>query len=284
MPTRSCACRSWPRARSARGAIRCRPRRADHERISALDANASRPQEMSGRSAVFVREAMSSSGFPLDASTRHDLEARLGHELAAVRVHADSRSGASAKAIGAAAYTAGAHVVFADGKYTPETASGARLLAHELVHVVQQGGSRSSHGHNATTVQRTPDDTWIGRMQELQRARPMTDAQKHDFVKGLNEVIHHNARSTELGVVLPVELYPGHAELKPGHVYFDPALLDRPAKTSRLCRAGTRTGTTSVNCGIENDMGDGSLLGRRRSRRQRLTPSRSSSTRSSTIT
>lgn len=66
------------------------------------------------------------------------MEARLGEDLAHVRVHADERAGASALAAGARAYAAGSDVVFGAGRFAPETHDGRRLLAHELVHVVQQ--------------------------------------------------------------------------------------------------------------------------------------------------
>jgi hypothetical protein len=47
----------------------------------------------------------------------------------------------SARSINALAYTVGSHVVFDTGQYAPGTRAGQRLLAHELTHVVQQGGS-----------------------------------------------------------------------------------------------------------------------------------------------
>lgn len=46
--------------------------------------------------------------------------------------------------MGALAYTMGRDVVFDRGHYSPGTTEGRRLLAHELVHVVQQGASRPS--------------------------------------------------------------------------------------------------------------------------------------------
>ncbi|HEV2446364.1 MAG TPA: DUF4157 domain-containing protein, partial [Candidatus Sulfopaludibacter sp.] len=56
----------------------------------------------------------------------------------------------SARDIGAQAYTAGHHIVFAGGQYTPAQAEGRRLIAHELAHVVQQ----SSAGGPAPVVRR----------------------------------------------------------------------------------------------------------------------------------
>ena len=59
-------------------------------------------------------------------------------DFASVRIHDDSRASESARAVGALAYTVGSDIVFAAGNYSPTSASGARLLAHELAHVVQQ--------------------------------------------------------------------------------------------------------------------------------------------------
>jgi hypothetical protein len=78
------------------------------------------------------------SGQALSASTRMYFEARLGGDLSGVRVHTDSAAGHAAEALNALAYTAGSHIVFAHGAYRPDTRSGQRLLAHELVHTLQQ--------------------------------------------------------------------------------------------------------------------------------------------------
>ena len=59
-------------------------------------------------------------------------------DFSSVRIHTDPQGAASAPAIGAAAYTAGEHVVFAPTTYSPLTAGGRRLIAHELSHVLQQ--------------------------------------------------------------------------------------------------------------------------------------------------
>ena len=80
----------------------------------------------------------SGGGTPLDASTRKDMESRLGHDFGDVRVHTDDKAAASAKAVNAHAYTVGSNVVFQRDRYAPETDAGRRMLAHELTHVVQQ--------------------------------------------------------------------------------------------------------------------------------------------------
>jgi hypothetical protein len=80
-------------------------------------------------------------GRPLESGTRARMESAFGHDFAAVRVHDDSRAGALSRELGAHAFTLGAHVAFADGGYRPGTPVGDALLAHELAHVVQQGGA-----------------------------------------------------------------------------------------------------------------------------------------------
>lgn len=53
-------------------------------------------------------------------------------------MHTDEQAGRSARAVSADAYTVGSDIVFASGRYAPETVLGQRLLTHELTHVLQQ--------------------------------------------------------------------------------------------------------------------------------------------------
>lgn len=85
-----------------------------------------------------VHEILNSPGQPLDTETRAFMETRFGHDFSKVRIHADSKSAASALSVQADAYTVGHDVVFGQGKYRPYDADGKRLLAHELTHVCQQ--------------------------------------------------------------------------------------------------------------------------------------------------
>jgi len=83
---------------------------------------------------------ISSSGSPLDADARSFMEQRFGLDFSRIRIHADSRSAASAEALHAHAYTVGNHIAFARGQYAPNSNAGRRLLAHELTHTIQQQG------------------------------------------------------------------------------------------------------------------------------------------------
>lgn len=85
-----------------------------------------------------VHEVLHSPGQPLDAATSIFMESRLGHDFSRVRVHTDEKATESARAVNALAYTVGQDVVFGRGRYSPDSASGRRLLAHELAHTIQQ--------------------------------------------------------------------------------------------------------------------------------------------------
>jgi hypothetical protein len=93
-----------------------------------------------------VNEVLRSPGQPLDARTRAFMEPRFGHDFSKVRVHTDQRASESARAVNALAYTVGSDIAFLGGQYSPQSRRGARTLAHELSHVVQQarGGGTAS--------------------------------------------------------------------------------------------------------------------------------------------
>jgi hypothetical protein len=90
-----------------------------------------------------VLGAIRSGGAPLDRGTRDFFEPRLGHDLSGVRIHTGETASDSARRINARAYALGGNVVFSAGEYKPHSESGRRLLAHELVHVVQQTAGHS---------------------------------------------------------------------------------------------------------------------------------------------
>ncbi len=107
-----------------------------------------------------VHEVLGSAGHPLDGTSRSYFEPRFGHDFSKVRIHSDARASESAQPVNALAYTVGRHIAFASGLYQPRTASGQRLLAHELTHVVQQ-------------------QSWSTPQSSL-RIGPAADAQEHE--------------------------------------------------------------------------------------------------------
>jgi hypothetical protein len=101
--------------------------------------------------------ATSGAGAPLPDGVRSYYEPRFGRDFSAVRVHTGSDAIASARALNARAYTLGRNIAFDDGELRPDSPAGRRLLAHELAHVVQQGGAparviqRQEHGEGGGT-------------------------------------------------------------------------------------------------------------------------------------
>jgi hypothetical protein len=85
-----------------------------------------------------VHDVLASPGQPLAPDTRASMETRLGHDFGQVRVHTDAKAAEAARAVNALAYTVGQDVVFGAEQYSPHTPHGRKLLAHELVHVLQQ--------------------------------------------------------------------------------------------------------------------------------------------------
>jgi uncharacterized protein DUF4157 len=115
----------------------CKVRTVNLRRVSSGEADADTAPPI-------VDEVLRSPGRPLDTDTRAFMEPRFGEDFRSVRVHTDARAAESATAVNALAYTVAGHVVFGEGRYSPHTTAGRRLLSHELAHVVQQDGQSAS--------------------------------------------------------------------------------------------------------------------------------------------
>ena len=76
-------------------------------------------------------------GEELEPDVRAEFEARFGHDLGRIRVHAGGAADAAARQLDARALAVGPHLVFASGEYRPATLDGRRLLAHEIAHAIQ---------------------------------------------------------------------------------------------------------------------------------------------------
>lgn len=84
--------------------------------------------------------ASTGGGSVLPAPTRAHMESAFGADFSRVRIHADRDAAEMNAGINARAFTYGSDIYFNSGQYAPESGEGQRLLAHELTHVVQQGG------------------------------------------------------------------------------------------------------------------------------------------------
>jgi HEAT repeat protein len=119
-----------------------------HPTTPALPASFAQRVQLKSNGGVPLNSALStevtsslSAGSNLDCRTQSFMEGRFGADFSRVRIHNDSKAVQLSRELNAQAFTLGNHVFFDEGKYRPETASGKRLLAHELMHTLQQQGS-----------------------------------------------------------------------------------------------------------------------------------------------
>ena len=131
-----------------------------------------------------ISRVIARGGEPLSGTVRAQYERQLQHDFSQVRIHTDPLAAASARAIGADAYTSGTHIVLADDPGATRPA-GRRVLAHELAHVLQQGGYNSTPrtlGHAGTVAEQEAADApgaspmasrrWRHRVRDPSRAGP----------------------------------------------------------------------------------------------------------------
>lgn len=123
-------------------------------------------------------------GRPLPGKARAEMELSFGTDFSGVNIHTDTEAMQMNKELGAQAFTHGQDVYFNAGKFSPEHTEGKRLLAHELTHVVQQGG-----GEQTSDVQRTPGNGHGGKT--IERVLPfITLKRNHIHLTGEDKYGH----------------------------------------------------------------------------------------------
>jgi hypothetical protein len=90
----------------------------------------------------------SADGRPLSDDVRAFVEPSMQFDFGNVRIHTDNQAAQLNQELGARALTYGDDIYFGAGQYSPSNNSGRRLIAHELVHVMQQ----------SQVIQRMPDE------------------------------------------------------------------------------------------------------------------------------
>jgi hypothetical protein len=84
------------------------------------------------------------AGRSLDGGVRSQMESAFGVDFSHVHIHTDATAAGLSESLNARAFTLGQDVAFGPGEYKPGTLVGDALIAHELAHVVQQGGANAS--------------------------------------------------------------------------------------------------------------------------------------------
>jgi len=96
---------------------------------------------VSGETSGMV-EAARGGGQALDPSVQREMEGHFGADFSGVRVHQDSQAADLNNRLSARAFTTGNDIFVGQGGLNPGSKGGKELLAHELTHVVQQGGAK----------------------------------------------------------------------------------------------------------------------------------------------
>ena len=125
--------------------------------------------------------AIRGGGQPLPESVRAFFEPRFGYDFSQVRIHSNLEAAQTARALNAKAFTVGRDILFGAGQYTPATAAGRSLLAHELTHIAQQNdlegfdrcGTQSMVSQD---VQRCPLGIMLASRESTLRHRPVFSA------------------------------------------------------------------------------------------------------------
>ncbi len=105
------------------------------------------------------------NGRDMDSNTKTFMESRFATDFSGIKIHTDSEAIQMADELNARAFTVASDIYFNKGQYDPNSNEGKHLLAHELTHTIQQGGSglkidrvKNTHGfiNSATSISDAP--------------------------------------------------------------------------------------------------------------------------------
>lgn len=145
-----------PVKRPARGRTVESPRHETEARQAAAAIDARRPVGALSPYPTAALRGPAGPGAALPPAIRHRLEAGFNADLSDLRVHSGPEAAALARGENARAFAAGQHLVFAEGAYRPQEATGLRLIAHETAHAIQQSAADNLPAQHVAP-QRDPD-------------------------------------------------------------------------------------------------------------------------------
>lgn len=155
-------------------------------------------------------------GQALDKQAASSFGEKLGADFSGVRVHTDTQADTLSRSLHATAFTTNNDIFFSQGVYNPSSSSGQRLLAHELTHVVQQGGGKTNKVQTKLKIG-TANDRYE---QEASQAAKAITKHPHSNVTQLAQTnrIQPSPSGTiqrNVGFEFEVPLYPAYQLNKP---------------------------------------------------------------------
>ncbi len=107
---------------------------ADKEK-ALVEEQAKKLKGKKAKAKTMATEPAGTKAKPLDRKLRTALEETLGADLKDVKIHTGGNAAEISKAVGAKAFAVGSDIYFAK----PADAGNVKLVAHEVIHVVQAG-------------------------------------------------------------------------------------------------------------------------------------------------
>jgi hypothetical protein len=124
------------------------------------------------RTAPAAPATAESFGQMLPLNLRNEMEESLNADLSVVRIHVGSAPDVVTRFHDAEAFTSGRDIYFRAGRYSPHSTEGRQLIAHEVIHVLQQTGRRKIGGVLAATPMHGTGEV------QTKRASPVTSSTK----------------------------------------------------------------------------------------------------------
>lgn len=143
--SRPCACKKQEEARSNKPASNSianlnKPAAGENSGIQLATLNMTNTSWVQRK----LQSKDEGGGQPLPTAMRYQMEAGFGADLSQVRLHTGDEAAQLSQELGARAFTHGNNVYFNSGEFQPHTRRGKHLLAHELVHTVQQSSGAAT--------------------------------------------------------------------------------------------------------------------------------------------
>ncbi|OUL32591.1 DUF4157 domain-containing protein [Nostoc sp. 106C] len=115
-----------------------------------------------------IQQAASSGGSSLDKGVQQELEQSLNTDLSGVKIHTNTEADRLNQSVNAIAFTSGQDIFFSAGSYNPSSSEGQHLIAHEVVHTVQQAnGAVAGTATNAGVSISDPSDAFEQEAQQV---------------------------------------------------------------------------------------------------------------------
>jgi len=127
---------------------KCEEEEEKHIQRKSISENISPVIQTKGNADATVSPSLSNkinstqgNGSSLDANIQSFMSGRFGVDFRSVKIHVGNDAIQMNRELNAKAFTVGNDIYFNSGEYKPESEGGRHLLAHELVHTLQQGNN-----------------------------------------------------------------------------------------------------------------------------------------------